>query len=360
MDNKTIYFPNYTIGENILAEISDVIDKYGKNILFVGGKTGLEKTKNKIEESISNSNLNIIDFLWYGGECTYKNIQNVCEIAKKNNADLIVGIGGGKALDTAKGAAERLRLPIFTVPTIASTCAAVTPLSIIYTENGDYEDLFQLEKPPVHIFMDSDVIAKAPTKYLWAGIGDTLAKYYEVDILTKEKKLVHCAAMAKQLSSMCVNPLIEYGEKALKDSENEKSSFELEEIILNNIISTGIVAMLVGEENNGAAAHALFYGFTLLEEIEKHHLHGEVVGYGILVMLMMDGQADELKRLYRFYKKIKLPTSLSEMNIKNDRNRLEPVLEKAVEAPDMKKMPYTVTKEMLMKAIDKLEVYIDK
>lgn len=154
---------------------------------------------------------------------------------------------------------------------------------------------------------------------------------------------------------MCVEPLIEYGKKALLDSENKIASYELEQIILNNIISTGIVAMLVGDENNGAIAHGLFYGFTLLEEIEKHHLHGEVVAYGVLVLLAVDHQEKELEKLLSFYKEVKLPTCLEHIDVKNDRNYLENVLEKAVNAPDMKKTPYVVTKDMLFEAMQKLE-----
>jgi glycerol dehydrogenase len=282
-------------------------------------------------------------------------MEAICNRIIEQGIDVIIGVGGGKALDTAKGAAEQAALPVITVPTIAATCAATTPLSIVYTEHGDFEALFHLAKPPVHIFMDSDVIANAPSKYLWAGIGDTMAKYYEVDIATRGKRLSHRAAMAKELSSMCAFPLMKYGEKAIRDSIDARTSFELEEVILNNIISTGFVSMLVGDENNGAAAHGLFYGFTLLEEIEKFHLHGEVVAYGVLVLLMMDNQEKEFELLYNFCKKIKLQTCLRDIDVKNEYQYLESVLEKAIHAPDMLKMPYPVTKDMLFDAIQKLE-----
>ncbi|AKL94159.1 glycerol dehydrogenase GldA [Clostridium aceticum] len=355
MKNLTVKFPNYAIQENVLPTVGSVLKDYGKRVLVVGGKTALEKTTQQLKASFANNNIDVIDFLWYGGECTFANIDSIAEKAKAEKADMIVGVGGGKAIDTAKAAAEKADLLSFTIPTIAATCAATTPLSIVYTEKGDFEALFQLSQPPVHIFMDSGVIADAPTKYLWAGIGDTIAKYYEVGITTRSKKLSHSATMGKSISIMCVEPLIEYGKKALLDSENKIASYELEQIILNNIISTGIVAMLVGDENNGAIAHGLFYGFTLLEEIEKHHLHGEVVAYGVLVLLAVDHQEKELEKLLSFYKEVKLPTCLEHIDVKNDRNYLENVLEKAVNAPDMKKTPYVVTKDMLFEAMQKLE-----
>ena len=357
MNNTTISFPYYTIGENVLLGLGSVVKKVGKRALIIGGRTALEKTRLKIETSLLENSIDIIDSVWYGGECTYKNIEWLFTIAIKENADVIIGVGGGKALDTAKGVAEKLNLPVITIPTIAATCAATTPLSIVYSENGSFDSLYHLTLPPIHIFIDSLVIANAPTKYLWAGIGDTIAKYYEVGVTTRGKELSHGPAMAKELSSMCVKPLVQYGEKALLDCDKGFSSVALEQIILNIVISTGFVAMLVGEANNGAAAHGLFYGLTLLEEIEKHHLHGEVVAYGVLVLLVMDKQMDELKKMIDFYKLVKLPTSLKDLDVHNDFEYLRDVMEKASVAPDMLKMPYKVTPDMLFNAIQELESY---
>ncbi len=355
MNNITVNFPSYTIGENALKELGNIVKQYGKRVLIVGGKTAFEKTQDKILSSLKENEIYETDFLWYGGECTRPNMKVICDRVMEQGIDVIIGVGGGKALDTAKGAAEQAGLPVVTVPTIAATCAATTPLSIVYTEHGDFEALFHLTKPPVHIFIDSEVISKAPSKYLWAGIGDTMAKYYEVDIASRSKRLPHRASMAKELSSMCAFPLMKYGEVAIKDNVEGTTSFELEEVILNNIITTGIVSMLVGDENNGAAAHGLFYGFTLLEEIEKFHLHGEVVAYGVLVLLIMDQQEEKFEKLYNFYKRIKLPTCLQDMDLINDYQYLEKALEKAIHAPDMLKMPYPVTKNMLFDAIQRLE-----
>ncbi|SDK06071.1 iron-containing alcohol dehydrogenase family protein [Natronincola ferrireducens] len=355
MKSLTVKFPNYTIQEKLLSKVGEMLRSYGETVLVMGGRTALEKTEEELKKSFKSNGLEAVDFMWYGGECTYANINKAAEIAKLEGVDMIIGVGGGKALDTAKAAAERAGLPSFTIPTTAATCAATTPLSIVYTEKGDFEALFHLNEPPVHIFMDSSIIANAPTKYLWAGIGDTIAKYYEVDLASRGKKLSHSAAMGKELSTMCVEPLIEFGKKALQDSENKVASYELEQVILNNIISTGMVAMLVGDENNGAIAHGLFYGFTLLEEIEKYHLHGEVVAYGVLVLLAIDKQDAELDRLITFYEDINLPTTLGKMDVKHEREYLETVLEKAINAPDMKKTPYPITKDMIFEAIEKLE-----
>ncbi len=351
-----VIFPNYTIGSDALKRIGSEVKKIGNYILVVGGKTALEKVENDLEKVFHDHEISCLDFMWYGGECNSNNIQKIVDVVKKNGIDMIIGVGGGKALDTAKAAAHFTEVPIITVPTIAATCAATTPLSIIYNENGDFDSLLDLNSPPVHIVMDTAVIADAPTRYLWAGIGDTLAKYYEVELASRDKILSHSASMAKSLSILCKNPLIQYGRKALEDSDNKIPSYEVEQIILNNIITTGLVSMLIGQENNGSIAHGMFYGFTLLEEIEKRHLHGEVVAYGILILLSIDGNLNDLSQLIEFYKTIDLPTSLVDLEVKNDRDYLKNVLEKAANAPDMLKTPYRVTEDMIFDAMQRLEV----
>ena len=351
----TVKLPQYTVGNGILKDLGSICKKYGKRILVIGGNTALEKVGMSIVDYLKQENIEIIDFIWYGGECSYKNIDRIQTKAENLNIDVIVGVGGGKALDTAKAAGEKASIPVITIPTIAATCAATTPISVVYKDNGSFDSIYLLENLPAHILIDTDIIVNSPTKYLWAGIGDTLAKYYELEATTREKKLSHRVLMGKNLSTMCVEPLIAYGTKAIEDSSKGLNSFEFEETILNIIVTTGIVSMLIGEEFNGACAHGLFNALTSLEHIEKDHLHGEVVSYGILVMLMLDGQESEVERLYPFYKSISLPTSLEDLEIIHTIEYLESIVEDAIHMEDVKKMPYQVTKAMFLGAIDKLE-----
>lgn len=359
MNRQMMKFPDYTIGKDAILNIGDICSFYGTNILVVGGKTAIEKSKYKINNAIKGSNLKIIDFIWYGGECTYERINNILSQVDSNGLDMVIGVGGGKAIDTAKGVAHKLNLPVFTVPTIASTCAATTKLSVVYKETGDFDSFMFFENPPLHCFMDSEIIAEAPDQYLWAGIGDTMAKHYECTLASRGDKLDHSSGLGVEISKMCVKPILQYGQKALEDCKNQEASFDLEQVVLNNIVSTGLVSMLVEEKYNGALAHSLFYGLALLPHIEKEHLHGEVVAYGTLVQLAMDGQEAEIKKLYDFYKKIKLPTSLKDIGVENNRDYLELVLEETVTGPDMAHLPYKVTKDMVFEAIEKLEKILE-
>lgn len=354
MSNYTVELPSYTIGPDAISSLPDIAETYGDNALIVGGKTALEKSKEKIAQALTQHGGIVFHICWYGGEVCYENIEMLKSEARKNRSNLIIGVGGGKAIDTAKGLAETLKLPIITIPTIASTCAATTALSVMYKQNGEFAETLHMDHSPLHIFIDTTIIAQSPWQYQWAGIGDAMAKYYESKAATRNENITHSIQLALQISLLCSEPALKYGVKAVRDNKAGIDSPDLREVILNNIISTGYASLLVGVDNNGAAAHGLFYGMTALSEIEENHLHGEVIAYGILFLLMMDNDQDEIRRLYPFYQEIGFPTCLGDLNLKRE-DISDDVIEKALVSPNMGNMPYKVTREMLLEAIDNLE-----
>ena len=131
-------------------------------------------------------------------------------------------------------------------------------------------------------------------RYLWAGMGDTMAKHYECTISSRNDVPAHTDAMGIALSSMCAAPILRWGKQAMADCEAHKVTPELTEIIEAIIISTGFVSNFVQVDYTTGMAHAMYNGFTILPAMEEnHHLHGEVVSYGILVMLTADKQYEE-------------------------------------------------------------------
>lgn len=355
MKHYTVQFPNYTIGQSAIEKLSEICGTYGTYGVVIGGYTALEKVKEKLYEAISGSKLRLIDELWYGGECSETNIKSIVENIKDKELDFIIGVGGGRALDTAKAVANRLQVPIFTIPTIAATCAATTKLSVVYKEDGVFDTFYFYERPPVHVFIDTEVISQAPVHYLRAGMGDTLAKHYECTFASSGRSLDHNSGIAVAMSTMCVAPLLQYGEKAIEACSKQKHGFELEQVILANIVTTGLVSMYIEEDYNGAVAHSVFYGLTTLPHIEERYLHGDVVGYGVLVQLVLDAQIEEAQKLYEFYKKIGIPTSLKDIDVPCEKDVLLPIIENILEQPDMKVVPYRITIEMLLESIKQTE-----
>jgi len=350
---KQCYFADYTIGTDAYNNIKDVCSPLGKRALIVGGKTALSKSEAKLKSYMQD--FDIVDTVIYGKECYKKRVEELYEIYKDFRVDFVIGVGGGKAIDTAKCLADMLCVKVITVPTIASTCAASSALSVVYTENHIFEGFWYLKSPAYHTFIDTEIIANAPDKYFRAGIGDTLAKFYEVEFSSRGREKTYNDEMGLAISRMCNMPLIESAIEALEDCKNNIPSEKLGEVALIILVSTGMVSMLINPEFNGALAHALFYGLTEIEGFEENFLHGDVIGYTLAVQLMLDSKEEEAIKIGNLISKMGVEATLSQRGIEVTFKNLEKVLESALKDPDMLVIPYKITKEMIFDAIIKME-----
>ena len=109
-------------------------------------------------------------------------LQTLAAGVQRHGADVILGVGGGKALDAAKLVAHRCQRPVITIPTSAATCAAWTALSNVYSEQGAFAYDVSLSHCPELLILDYRLVQTAPIRTLVAGIGDALAKWYEASV----------------------------------------------------------------------------------------------------------------------------------------------------------------------------------
>ena len=191
---------------------------------------------------------------------------------------------------------------------------------------------------------------------MWAGIGDTYAKYYEATISSREERLEHFTALGVAVSKMCCDPLLEYGPKAYKDHKKGLCTYDVEQVVLAIIVTTGIASIFLTKDftpdYNSGLAHAIFYAMTSYPVIEERHLHGEVVGFGVLLTLLVDQQEEEFEKIYRLNRAIGLPASLEDIEI--TQNQWEECIERIPTMSDVAHYPYRVTKTMLENAMKRL------
>lgn len=350
------YYPDYSIGTDAYADIPMVCEKYGTKAVIIGGKRALAAAADLIKDAIKESKINITGVFEYGGEACREYIDELNSHQEVIDADMIFACGGGKAIDTCKVLSQESHRPFFTFPTIASTCASCTSLGIIYHPDGSLREYSFQEKPAEWIFINTQVIANAPEKYLWAGIGDTMAKFYECTTSARGDELDHSTSMGVQISNLCAKPLVKYGVQALEECRNHTPGKALEEVILGIIISTGFVSNLVGIDLNTGLAHACYNGFTVCKSTENHgHLHGEIVAYCILILLKVDHQEEEFEKIYQFSKNMGFPTKLADIHATLD--DMDSVITKALSGIDVRKWPYEVTPDMILDAVKEIEEY---
>lgn len=357
MHNYSILPAPYTVGPDAYSKIPDFASLYGKKVAVIGGKKALDAAREKITNALQGSTLSVTDYIVYGTECTYDTAHAIESLDAVKDADMIFAVGGGKAVDTCKLVSIDLEKPYFAFPTIASNCAASSALSIVYNNDGSFCNFVHFLHAAKHVFIDTEIIAKAPSKYLWAGIGDTYAKYYEVSISAKGEQLEHFKALGVNMSKMCMQTLIEHGKIALDENKAGKAGYALEQAALAIIITTGYVSMLVARDHtmdyNGGLAHAFFYGLCNIPGFDETHLHGVVVGLGVLLLLLVDGQEDEYKKLCAFNKTVDLPTTLTDIEI--TLADVESVAESMTKDEDLEHYPYKVTADMIINAARKMQ-----
>ena len=357
-----VSLPSYSVGTDVYKLVGSICAGYGHKAVAIGGHKAMAAVKDKLCKAIIDSDIEISDFIWYGGEASYENVENLMSLEAVRNADMLFAIGGGKATDTVKTLADMTGKPVFTFPTIASNCAACTSVSIMYNSDGTFLKPNFFVRPAMHAFIDTEIIAKAPVRYMWAGIGDTYAKYYEACISSRDERLEHFTALGVSISVMCQKPLLEYGAKAYEDHKKGLCTYEVEQVILAIVVTTGIASIFLTKDYtpdyNSGLAHAIFYALTSYPVIEKNHLHGEIVGFGVLLALLVDGQDEEFEKIYLLNKSISLPVSLDEIEISKE--QWEESTDRIPDMSDVAHYPYKVTKEMLKNAMARLEEKVRK
>ena len=342
----------YIQGPNELGNIASYVSQLGKKALCLISESGLKRNKATFDGSFGGSDVTVLYEL-FNHECSKNEINRIMEICKKEAIDVIIGIGGGKTHDTAKAVSYYLGLPVVIVPTIASTDAPCSALSVIYTDDGVFEEYLFLKQNPNVVLVDTTIVAKAPTRLLVAGMGDALATYFEARAC-KESNAVSCAGgtttmAAQALAELCYQTLLTDGYKAKLAAESNSSTKALERIIEANTLLSGI-----GFESGGlAGAHAIHNGLTVLPECHPMY-HGEKVAFGTLVQLVLENaEVEELEEVLEFCVAVGLPITLEELGITEiTEAKIRAVAEAAsVTGETIHNMPFTVTAEDVYAAI---------
>jgi glycerol dehydrogenase len=295
----------------------------------------------------------------FGGECSPEEIDRVAQAASENDADAVVGIGGGKTIDAAKAVAHPAGLPLIVVPTIASTDAPTSSLSVVYDEEGAFKEYRFFGKNPTAVVVDTAVVAQAPVRFLVAGIGDGLSTYFEADASSRTRKETMAGGAptlaALTIARLCYDTLLEHGLSARLAVERQAVTPSVEKVVEANTLLSGL-----GFESGGlGAAHSIHNGLTALEGTH-HYWHGEKVAFGVISMLMLEERpAEVLAEVVDFCLEVGLPVALEDIGLDDiTREDLQKVAQAAcIEGETIHNMPFEVHPPMVVDAMLAADAY---
>lgn len=307
----------YVQGPGELADFGAHVARLGSAAFVIALDDDFARVEQAITSSLAPSGVRLARGR-FGGELTRAEVDRLRHEAETAGADVIVGLGGGKACDAGKAVADGLRLPNVTVPTIASTDAPCSSLAVFYSEDGEFESGDVLRHNPDLVLVDSAVIAQAPTRFLVSGFGDAFATYFEARAAQRSGARTFAGGTstlaALAIAHACVDVLLARSADAIAASEANQVNDALEDVIEANVLLSGI-----GFESGGiAAAHSIHNGLTAFPSTHRF-LHGEKVAFGVIVQLVLDGSDDEeIGGVVDYLTSVGLPTTLADLDLPAD------------------------------------------
>jgi glycerol dehydrogenase len=327
MFKKAVFPGKYIQGLGAIGELPALINLLGKKGLVLASPSVNNKILPKCGIDLTGQSIHVESFR---GECCEDELARLSPIITQKHVDVLVGMGGGKTIDTAKIAADRANIPVIIVPTIASTDAPCSGCAVLYSNDGIFDSVCYQKANPAAVLVDVGIIAAAPTRFLVAGMGDALATWFEARSCDRTQSPNECGGygtmVGLHIAKLCYETLVQYGEAAKVASERHIVTPALEHIVEANILLSGI-----GFESAGlAAAHAIHNGLTALGETHSFY-HGEKVAVGVLAGLQLtDAPTGESAAVFSFCEDVGLPTTLADIGLGNaDRERLMDAAEKA-------------------------------
>jgi len=342
----------------VLASIGRHVAEVGQQPLLIADENVWKLTGDQLSASFKEAG---VDFTreTFGGVCSHREIDRITEAARKAKADVVVGIGGGTTLDTAKAAGHQAGIAWATVPTVASTDAPTSALSVVYTDDGVFEEYVFFPHNPDLVLVDTQLCANAPYRFLVSGMGDALATWVEARATAEARKSTMAGGQPTMaglaLARLSWETLIDYGFSARQAAQQHVVTPALEKVVEANTLLSGL-----GFESGGlAAAHAVHNGLTALDQTH-HFMHGEKVNFGTLTQFALeDRPTREYNEFVSFCMSVGLPTTFADLGLANvTKEELETVAKAAtVPGETIHNMPFAVTPAMVVDAMVAADSY---
>lgn len=350
----------YVQGKGVLKTGISHIEKLGKWPLLLCGNTTWRVVGEEFHKDLKEAGFTVTH-VPFKGESSTKEIDRVTAVGKENSCDVVLGLGGGKVIDTAKAISDQLDVPVGILPTIASTDAPTSALSVIYTEDGVFEKYLFYTKNPELVLVDTKVISKAPTRFLASGIADAFATWVEGRAVLQKHGVTMAGGnptlAAIAIAEKCEETLFEYGLQAIEANRAHAVTEALEAVVEANTLLSGI-----GFESCGlAAAHAIHNGFTALHGPIHDLTHVEKVAYGTLTQLFLENKPREiLDKFIYFYQALGLPTTLKDLELENATydELLKVGKQATVDGETIHQMPFEITAEDVADALLAVDAYV--
>lgn len=354
-DSLRIAPRQYAVGADVVQRVEGFLRDHDgvSSVAVIGGERGIGAVRDDLDAAFAGAGVEA-EYRDFRGECTGAAAErHRSELA--GGPDLIVGVGGGKALDTAKLAAED-RCPVVTIPTSAATSAAWAALSVVYDESGLYRGGVPLAGCPDLLLLDTTVVADAPARYLASGVMDASAKFFETALIDADE-VGPLAALGRSVArEVYADPLCAYAETAIEDARADEVTPALEAASEAAIAGPALAAGLLSDRTYLTLPHVFCYTLLSYGTVQASSLHGERVAYGVLVLQALLGRSSsDLRALKRWYESLGQPMTLDNLGVDADEGTIDRLGSDVHDALEFNLLPRSVAAADVVDAIETIE-----
>mgnify|MGYP000895354203 CR=1 FL=1 len=316
--------------KEVLSHLREELRGFSDKALVISGKKAMEALEEQdFRKCLKDAGVSFREEL-YEGYPTKEQLEYFANLARKEERGVIVGIGGGKIMDLSKAVANQAGLPLLLIPTTAATCAAFTPLSVLYTKEGKYDKAIHFDREVDVVLVDEAIMATQAPRFLAAGMVDAMAKYVEISHGKRSLKRGTVPLqkyLAYQMAEELFTVLAEEGAETCRELEAQESGTALQDCVFCNIALTGIVSGMMQGRGQAALGHVLYNLLrTSFTEETRGFLHGEIVGVGLRLQAMYNQNEELEERVTKFMKERVMPTTLQDLGIPNQPETKERIL----------------------------------
>lgn len=354
---RTVISPSrYVQGKGAIHQLGEYLAQLGSKPLMVADDLVWGLVGHDIEASLSAAELPLVRQK-FNGIPSAREVDRLVEVIKESGADIVVAVGGGSAIDAVKAAGFLAGIRWANCPTVASTDAPCSALSVIYTEDGEFEEYRFFPRNPDLVLVDSQIVANAPVSLLIAGVGDALATWLEARATSRSNSKTMAGGLptltGTALAELSWNVLWDNALPAIDAVRDHEVTPAVDKVIEANTLLSGL-----GFESGGlAAAHAIHNGLTAVQA--THGLaHGQKVNIGSVTQLVLEGApTSDIRDFIEFTTRVGLPTTLTEVGLRaDDPESLKTVADAAtVEGETIHSMPFDVHSDDVASALKSIE-----
>ncbi|MCG8410799.1 MAG: iron-containing alcohol dehydrogenase [Bacteroidales bacterium] len=236
MENFIAYNPTQVhFGRNCIKTLGTTTKELGKRVLLLCGKGSIRKNGiyEKVIAQLKTDEIQIFEYSGIKSNPLVDNAREAAKIGIDNKIDVIVAVGGGSVIDSAKiislaiannidpwdimkyKSVPKSNIPLIAILTIAATGSEMNGAAVL--QNHETKEKIAYVSPlnyPKHSYLDPEFTFSVPKKYTAYGIVDLIA--HSLESYFGEGK----ASLADRFVESIIKEAIENAPLVLNDPQN--------------------------------------------------------------------------------------------------------------------------------------------